>query len=128
MALINCAECGEQISSNAAACPKCGNPTNTALMQQQQAHLAQHQPAQMSTHQAQQVGESMAKPIIEHEQRKASGGATGALIGAALGYFLMASSCGFPETIEGFTGTLFIWSPVIGLGMLLGYFMGKAAS
>ena len=27
MALIKCAECGKEISSNAVACPHCGNPT-----------------------------------------------------------------------------------------------------
>lgn len=26
MALISCAECGRQVSSNAATCPNCGNP------------------------------------------------------------------------------------------------------
>jgi uncharacterized membrane protein YvbJ len=26
MALITCSECGNAVSSNAAACPKCGNP------------------------------------------------------------------------------------------------------
>lgn len=26
MALIECSECGTEVSSNAAACPKCGNP------------------------------------------------------------------------------------------------------
>jgi uncharacterized membrane protein YvbJ len=26
MGLINCSECGTQVSSMAAACPKCGNP------------------------------------------------------------------------------------------------------
>lgn len=30
MALIACDECGKQISSNAAACPGCGNPIATA--------------------------------------------------------------------------------------------------
>lgn len=28
MALISCSECGSQVSSNAAACPKCGNGIN----------------------------------------------------------------------------------------------------
>lgn len=27
MALIKCSECGKEISSNAKACPHCGNPT-----------------------------------------------------------------------------------------------------
>ncbi|MFI4940353.1 MAG: zinc ribbon domain-containing protein, partial [Burkholderiales bacterium] len=26
MALINCDECGNQVSDKAVACPKCGNP------------------------------------------------------------------------------------------------------
>lgn len=30
MALLNCGECGRQISSNAAACPHCGNPNKPA--------------------------------------------------------------------------------------------------
>ena len=29
MALIQCSECGKQISSNAASCPHCGNPMKT---------------------------------------------------------------------------------------------------
>lgn len=127
MALISCSECGAQISSNAPSCPSCGNPMNTALAQRPDAQLAAP-PAggAMSGQQARQLGEEMSKPIVDHAQRKSSGGATGALIGAVLGYFLMSSSCGFPETIEGFTVSLLFWSPVILLGMLLGYFLGKA--
>lgn len=30
MALINCNECNNQISSNAASCPQCGNPLTSA--------------------------------------------------------------------------------------------------
>lgn len=30
MALINCSECGAEVSANAAACPKCGNPIAAA--------------------------------------------------------------------------------------------------
>jgi hypothetical protein len=33
MALINCSECGHQVSDKAAACPKCGNPIAAALPQ-----------------------------------------------------------------------------------------------
>ena len=28
MAIINCKECGQEISSKAEKCPKCGNPIN----------------------------------------------------------------------------------------------------
>ena len=28
MAIINCKECGQEVSSNADKCPKCGNPIN----------------------------------------------------------------------------------------------------
>ena len=28
MAIINCKECGQEVSSNAEKCPKCGNPIN----------------------------------------------------------------------------------------------------
>ncbi len=28
MALINCSECGKQVSDKAASCPSCGNPIN----------------------------------------------------------------------------------------------------
>lgn len=31
MALINCQDCGEQISEQADACPKCGRPTEKAV-------------------------------------------------------------------------------------------------
>ena len=127
MALINCPECGKEVSSQAPACPSCGHPinTNTALAQQQpQQVVVAQQPANSSS--AQQMGQAMANPIIEQQQRKSSGGATGALIGAVLGYLLMASSCGMPESVETFTMSLFFWSPVVGLGMILGYFLGKA--
>ncbi len=30
MALIKCGECGSDVSSNAASCPKCGNPIASA--------------------------------------------------------------------------------------------------
>ena len=124
MALINCPECGKEVSSNAPACPSCGNPINTALTQQapQQVVASPH----TTNASARDLGQAMANPIIEQQQRKSSGGATGALIGAVLGYFLMASSCGMPDGATAFTMSLFLWSPVIGIGMLLGYFLGKA--
>jgi len=122
MALINCAECGAQISSNAPACPSCGNPMSNAIAERP----APVAGGAIAPHQAQKMGEAMSQTIVDHDKRKSSGGATGALIGAVLGYFLISSSCGFPETVEGFTITLLVWSPVILLGMLLGYFLGKA--
>ena len=126
MALINCPECSSQVSEKAPSCPNCGHPINTAMVQQQPSAVAQHQP--MSQQAARDMGQAMANPLIENQQKKSSGGATGALIGSVLGYFMMASSCGMPETLSGFTMTIFIWSPVIGLGMILGYFLGKAVS
>ena len=129
MALINCPECGAKVSSQAPSCPSCGHPINTALVQQQ--------PQQMTTQQnhsspsAQDIGQAVADPLIAHQQKKSSGGAIGALIGATLGYFLMASACDqdFQTlTLIEFTMSLFFWSPVIGLGMIMGYFFGKAVS
>jgi hypothetical protein len=35
MALINCNECGNQISDKASACPKCGNPVNNIQSKEQ---------------------------------------------------------------------------------------------
>ena len=35
MALIECSECGKQVSSNAQACPNCGNPMAGAVIPQQ---------------------------------------------------------------------------------------------
>jgi len=35
MALINCDECGAEISSKAVSCPKCGNPLQPAARQHQ---------------------------------------------------------------------------------------------
>jgi RNA polymerase subunit RPABC4/transcription elongation factor Spt4 len=34
MALINCPECGKQVSSNALSCPNCGNPIGEPLQKQ----------------------------------------------------------------------------------------------
>lgn len=31
MALINCPGCGKEVSSNAAACPHCGEPIDTSI-------------------------------------------------------------------------------------------------
>jgi hypothetical protein len=130
MALINCPECNKEISDKAYACPQCAHPLrqNELMQQSQQDHeiTSPSQSASMTQHQAVELGQNIAAPMIEQQKRTASGGATGALIGAALGYFLMASSCGMPESIEHFTMTLFFWSPVILLGMLIGYFFGKA--
>ena len=122
MPIINCPECHHEVSDKAAACPQCGYPINTALVERKETDVAHS--TQMSSQDAQQLGQAMANPILEQQQKKSSGGATGALIGAVLGYFLMASSCGMPDTPEGFTMTLFFWSPVIFLGMIMGYFFG----
>ena len=127
MALISCPECGHSVSESAASCPKCAHPINTSLSQAQPSQAAQRSPQSLST-QVRVIKEAVADPIVEQQRRSSSGGATGALLGAILGYFLMSSSCGMPETIEGFTMSLFFWSPVILLGMLLGYFLGKAVS
>ena len=128
MALINCPECGAQVSSQAPTCPSCGHPINTALTQQKSQAVAQ-QVAPVNNMSAQDIGQAVAEANNEFAQRKSSGGAIGALIGAALGYFLMASAC---ETdfqtlslIE-FTMQIFFWSPVIIIGMIMGYFFGKA--
>lgn len=130
MALINCPECNAQVSSQAPTCPTCGHPINTALVQQKsQAVAPAPQPSPMGNMSAQDIGQAVASANNEFQQRKSSGGAIGALIGAALGYFLMASAC---ETdfqtlslIE-FTMQIFFWSPVIIMGMIMGYFFGKA--
>lgn len=31
MALVNCSECGKEVSNNASACPNCGNPIDTTI-------------------------------------------------------------------------------------------------
>ena len=128
MPLIKCPECSSQVSDQAPSCPSCGFPINTALVEQKpQAVAPQSAPA--SNMNAQDIGQAVAEANNEFAQRKSSGGAIGALIGAALGYFLMASAC---ETdfqtlslIE-FTMQIFFWSPVILIGMIMGYFFGKA--
>lgn len=38
MALINCKECGKEMSENATACPNCGNP-NTLTKEEKQAEI-----------------------------------------------------------------------------------------
>ena len=130
MALINCTECNKEVSDQAYACPHCGiTLRHNELMEQSQADhgiAPSSKPLSLTQHEAAELGQNIAAPMIEQQKRTASGGATGALIGAALGYFLMASSCGMPDSIEHFTMTLFFWSPVILLGMLIGYFLGKA--
>jgi hypothetical protein len=35
MALINCSECGKQISDKATSCPNCGNPINQQTLQEE---------------------------------------------------------------------------------------------
>jgi hypothetical protein len=128
MALISCPECGAQVSDQARSCPQCAYPLkNQDLMQQQKVDSLAVQQVQPSPQvDAYELGKKIAAPIVEQQKKASSGGATGALIGAALGYFLMASSCGMPETIETFTMSLFFWSPVVIIGMLIGYFLGKA--
>ena len=125
MPLINCPDCGHQVSDQAPACPQCGRPINTAIVQQAPAPAPVVTPQQVNP---QAIGAAVSDPLIEHNRRSSSGGAIGALIGAVLGYFLMASQCGMPDDGAVFTMSLFFWSPVIGLGMLLGYFLGKAVS
>jgi len=39
MALINCHECGNQVSDNAVACPKCGAPVIVRIQRAQKAYL-----------------------------------------------------------------------------------------
>ena len=129
MALIKCPECEGQVSSQAPSCPTCGHPINTAMVQQEPQQMTQHQSS--SAPSAHEIGHAVADPLIAHHQKKSSGGAIGALIGATLGYFLMASACDTDFqtlTLMEFTMSLFFWSPVIGLGMIMGYFFGKAVS
>lgn len=39
MALINCPECGKEISDKAASCPNCGNPMNTHADNSEKEHI-----------------------------------------------------------------------------------------
>ena len=128
MALISCPECGAQVSDQAQSCPQCAYPLkkHDLVQQQKEESLAVKQANPLPQVDAYELGKQIAAPIVEQQKKASSGGATGALIGAALGYFLMASSCGMPDNIETFTMTLFFWSPVVILGMLIGYFLGKA--
>ncbi len=123
MALINCPECGTEVSSKADSCPQCGHPINTSLVQQQPSALAQPIAPGPT---AREIGQEVANPIIEHERRTSGGGATGALIGAALGYGLMWQSCQMEWAEWNLVSTIFVSMPLILLGMLLGYFLGKA--
>jgi hypothetical protein len=123
MALINCPECSTEVSSKADKCPRCGHPINTALVQQQSSAIAQ--PISTGAT-AQEIGQEVVTPLINHDRRKSGGGATGALIGAALGYGLMWQSCHMEWVEWNFVSTLFVSMPLVLLGMLLGYFLGKA--
>lgn len=125
MPLINCPECQTEVSDKAAACPNCAHPINTALVQQQPQVLQVAQPAApMPT--AREIGQEVANPIIEHDRKKSSGGATGALLGALLGYGLMYQSCGAEWQSWNFVSTLFVSMPLVFFGMIIGYFLGKA--
>ena len=123
MPLINCPECGTEVSDKAAACPNCGHPINTALVQQQPMQVA---PASAPTPSAREIGQEVANPIIEHDRKKSSGGATGALLGALLGYGLMYQSCHMEWVEWNFVSTLFVSMPLVFFGMIIGYFLGKA--
>ena len=123
MPLINCPECGTEVSDKAAACPNCAHPINTALVQQQPMQVA---PASAPTPSAREIGQEVANPIIEHDRKKSSGGATGALLGALLGYGLMYQSCHMEWVEWNFVSTLFVSMPLVFFGMIIGYFLGKA--
>lgn len=125
MALINCPECSTEVSSKAEKCPKCAYPLNTALVQQkpQSSAMVQGSSAQPS---AREIGQEVVNPLINHDRKKSSGGAVGALIGAALGYGLMYQSCHMDWADWNFVTTLLISTPLMLLGMLIGYFFGKA--
>ena len=123
MPLINCPECGTEVSDKAAACPNCAHPINTALVQQQPMQVA---PASAPAPSARDIGQEVANPIIEHERKKSSGGATGALLGALLGYGLMYQSCHMEWVEWNFVSTLFVSMPLVFFGMIIGYFLGKA--
>ncbi|GHH52439.1 zinc-ribbon domain-containing protein [[Pseudomonas] boreopolis] len=45
MALIQCSECGRQISDKASACPSCGAPAAVAMRQVASTSIASHVPA-----------------------------------------------------------------------------------
>ena len=123
MPLINCPECGTEVSDKAAACPACAYPINTMLVQQQPRQMAQPVSPIPS---AREIGQEVANPLIEHDRKKSNGGATGALIGALLGYGLMYQSCYMEWVDWNFVSTLFVSMPLVLLGMLIGYFLGKA--
>ena len=123
MPLINCPECGTEVSDKAAACPNCAHPINTALVQQQPMQVA---PASAPAPSARDIGQEVANPIIEHERKKSSGGATGALLGALLGYGLMYQSCHMEWVEWNFVSTHFVSTPLVFFGMNIGYYLGKA--
>ena len=125
MAIVNCPECNQEVSDKASTCPSCGYPLQQSLVKNSP-NQALTQASKTRQEESTVLKQSVADPINDFQQRKSSGGAKGAVIGAVAGYFLMASSCGMPEGTGEFTMTLFMWSPVIGLGMFFGYFVGKA--
>jgi hypothetical protein len=144
MAMTSCNECARDISDKALTCPGCGAPNNSPRELSPEEALMMidnksHSPVAPSG-EKQQIEYSLKRSVTDpllREQRRASrerkeassGGAAGALIGATLGYFMVAVGCNHIEKIgssQEFIMSLIVSSPLIVLGMLLGYFFGKS--
>jgi DNA-directed RNA polymerase subunit RPC12/RpoP len=85
MALINCPECGKQVSDKAASCPNCGNPIA--------------KPIEMPSNNSDEIEEYICCPVccskdLHSQQKGFSGGK--ALVGAVLtgGIGLLAGTIG----------------------------------
>lgn len=79
MALINCDECGAEVSSKAAACPKCGNPLQPAARQ--------HQPLPIG-----------APPSLPASNKRRLGVGLGALLLAVIAFMVFESRSPTPPT------------------------------
>ena len=64
MALINCKECGKQISDKAASCPHCGAPVNAAPAPQQAVDYQQQAKAQQKSQQKSMVKTMLFSTLI----------------------------------------------------------------
>lgn len=91
MALINCAECGKEISDKASACPHCGAPIDYEAIERKK--FEQKQQAEIEEQAEKEERERLKRVKTEQQQKEAPlGNATSIVVGWGLGsIFVMAA-------------------------------------